>query len=141
MLYFVQLQVSVDQKHLSEARAGILSILHTIMSSVTLLWSVLYLADSSDRPAGAAAACSSSNINLGSTKVQKKTCVEFIYLQALSIQMFEKSQVIKVYQIRKGCKANYKALEFSLLSPNQKRWKSGKYSQKWLSSKIPTRVQ
>uniref|UniRef100_A0AAR2L0I9 Dopey N-terminal domain-containing protein n=1 Tax=Pygocentrus nattereri TaxID=42514 RepID=A0AAR2L0I9_PYGNA len=63
-----QLQVSVDQKHLAEARAGILSILHTIMSSVTLLWSVLYMADSSDRPA-AAAACSSSNINLGSTKV------------------------------------------------------------------------
>uniref|UniRef100_A0AAY5EM57 Dopey N-terminal domain-containing protein n=1 Tax=Electrophorus electricus TaxID=8005 RepID=A0AAY5EM57_ELEEL len=62
-----QLQVSVDQKHLAEARSGILSILHTIMSSVTLLWTVLYLADSSDRPA--AAACSSSNINLGSTKV------------------------------------------------------------------------
>uniref|UniRef100_A0AAY4AJA5 Protein dopey-1 n=1 Tax=Denticeps clupeoides TaxID=299321 RepID=A0AAY4AJA5_9TELE len=63
-----QLQVSVDQKHLAEARAGILSILHTIMSSVTLLWSVLYLADSSDWPA-AASACSTSNINLGSTKV------------------------------------------------------------------------
>uniref|UniRef100_A0A674E381 DOP1 leucine zipper like protein A n=1 Tax=Salmo trutta TaxID=8032 RepID=A0A674E381_SALTR len=63
-----QLQVSVDQKHLAEARSGILSILHTIMSSVTLLWSVLYQADSSDRPAAASAA-STSNINLGSTKV------------------------------------------------------------------------
>uniref|UniRef100_A0A8C1JXA9 Protein dopey-1-like n=1 Tax=Cyprinus carpio TaxID=7962 RepID=A0A8C1JXA9_CYPCA len=63
-----QLQANVDQKHLAEARAGILSILHTIMSSVTLLWGVLYLADSSDRPA-AASACSTSNINLGSTKV------------------------------------------------------------------------
>uniref|UniRef100_A0A673VWI8 DOP1 leucine zipper like protein A n=1 Tax=Salmo trutta TaxID=8032 RepID=A0A673VWI8_SALTR len=63
-----QLQVSVDQKHLAEARSGILSILHTIMSSVTLLWSVLYQADSTDRPAAASAA-STSNINLGSTKV------------------------------------------------------------------------
>lgn len=64
-----QLQVSVDQKHLAEARLGILSILHTIMSSVTLLWSVLHQADNSDRPAAASAA-STSNINLGSTKVQ-----------------------------------------------------------------------
>lgn len=63
-----QLQVSVDQKHLAEARSGILSILHTIMSSVTLLWSSLYLADSSERPSGATC---SSNINLGSTKVRK----------------------------------------------------------------------
>uniref|UniRef100_A0A4W6E628 DOP1 leucine zipper like protein A n=1 Tax=Lates calcarifer TaxID=8187 RepID=A0A4W6E628_LATCA len=63
-----QLQVSVDQKHLTEARSGILSILHTIMSSVTLLWSVLHQADNSDKPAAASAA-STSNINLGSTKV------------------------------------------------------------------------
>ena len=67
-----QLQVSVDQKHLAEARSGILSILHTIMASVTLLWSVLFQADSSDRPAAACAA-STSNINLGSTKVTVTT--------------------------------------------------------------------
>ncbi|KAI4905247.1 hypothetical protein NFI96_024615, partial [Prochilodus magdalenae] len=73
-----QLQVSVDQKHLAEARAGILSILHTIMSSVTLLWSVLYLADSSDRPAGAAAGCSNSNINLGSTKNLRQQILELL---------------------------------------------------------------
>ncbi|XP_076837003.1 protein DOP1A isoform X2 [Brachyhypopomus gauderio] len=72
-----QLQVSVDQKHLAEARAGILSILHTIMSSVTLLWSVLFLADSSDRPAGASA-CSSSNINLGSTKNLRQQILELL---------------------------------------------------------------
>lgn len=60
--------MSVDQKHLAEARLGILSILHTIMSSVTLLWSVLHQADNSDKPAAASAA-STSNINLGSTKV------------------------------------------------------------------------
>lgn len=62
--------MSVDQKHLAEARSGILSILHTIMSSVTLLWSVLHQADSSDKPAAASAA-STSNINLGSTKVHQ----------------------------------------------------------------------
>lgn len=67
-----QLQVSVDQKHLAEARLGILSILHTIMSSVTLLWSVLHQADNSDKPAAASAA-SISNINLGSTKVPQTT--------------------------------------------------------------------
>lgn len=67
-MHISQLQVSVDQKHLAEARSGILSILHTIMSSVTLLWSVLHQADNSDKPAAASAA-STSNINLGSTKV------------------------------------------------------------------------
>ncbi|XP_066513022.1 protein dopey-1-like [Hoplias malabaricus] len=72
-----QLQVSVDQKHLAEARAGILSILHTIMSSVTLLWNVLFLADSSERPAGAAAACN-SNINLGSTKNLRQQILELL---------------------------------------------------------------
>ncbi|KAJ8290895.1 hypothetical protein GJAV_G00018940 [Gymnothorax javanicus] len=72
-----QLQVGVDQKQLSEARAGILSILHTIMSSVTLLWNVLYLADSSDRPAAASAA-STSNINLGSTKNLRQQILELL---------------------------------------------------------------
>ncbi|XP_064198494.1 protein dopey-1 [Anguilla rostrata] len=72
-----QLQVSVDQKQLSEARAGILSILHTIMSSVTLLWSVLYMADSSERPAAASAA-STSNINLGSTKNLRQQILELL---------------------------------------------------------------
>ncbi|XP_061092649.1 protein dopey-1 isoform X1 [Conger conger] len=71
------LQVSVDQKQLSEARAGILSILHTIMSSVTLLWSVLYLADSSERPTAASAA-STSNINLGSTKNLRQQILELL---------------------------------------------------------------
>uniref|UniRef100_A0A8C3G1V4 DOP1 leucine zipper like protein A n=1 Tax=Cyclopterus lumpus TaxID=8103 RepID=A0A8C3G1V4_CYCLU len=72
-----QLQVSVDQKHLAEARSGILSILHTIMSSVTLLWSVLHQADSSDKPAAASAA-STSNINLGSTKNLRQQILELL---------------------------------------------------------------
>ncbi|XP_061572191.1 protein dopey-1 [Cololabis saira] len=72
-----QLQVSVDQKHLAEARSGILSILHTIMSSVTLLWSVLHHADSSDKPA-AASASSTSNINLGSTKNLRQQILELL---------------------------------------------------------------
>uniref|UniRef100_A0A669QF58 DOP1 leucine zipper like protein A n=1 Tax=Phasianus colchicus TaxID=9054 RepID=A0A669QF58_PHACC len=63
-----QLLVNVDQKHLIEARNGILSILHMIMSSVTLLWNILHLADSSEKTAAAAAA-SVTTINLGSTKV------------------------------------------------------------------------
>ncbi|TRY84642.1 hypothetical protein DNTS_001365 [Danionella cerebrum] len=72
-----QLRANVDQKHLAEARAGILSILHTIMSSVTLLWGVLYLADSSERPA-AASASSTSNINLGSTKNLRQQILELL---------------------------------------------------------------
>ncbi|KAM4632697.1 protein DOP1A [Polymixia lowei] len=72
-----QLQVSVDQKHLAEARSGILSILHTIMSSVTLLWSILYQADNSDKPAAACAA-STSNINLGSTKNLRQQILELL---------------------------------------------------------------
>ncbi|CAN9514115.1 unnamed protein product [Ophioblennius macclurei] len=72
-----QLQVSVDQKHLAEARSGILSILHTIMSSVTLLWSILHQADTSDKPAAACAA-STSNINLGSTKNLRQQILELL---------------------------------------------------------------
>ncbi|XP_077431543.1 protein DOP1A isoform X3 [Vanacampus margaritifer] len=72
-----QLHVSVDQKHLAEARSGILSILHTIMSSVTLLWSVLHHADSSEKPAAASAA-STSNINLGSTKKIRQQILELL---------------------------------------------------------------
>lgn len=75
--------MSVDQKHLAEARSGILSILHTIMSSVTLLWSVLHQADSSDKPAAASAA-STSNINLGSTKVhQAQICAPYDYFREI----------------------------------------------------------
>lgn len=66
--------MSVDQKHLTEARSGILSILHTIMTSVTLLWSILHQADNSDKPAAASAA-SMSNINLGSTKVSSTNII------------------------------------------------------------------
>ncbi|KAK2844177.1 hypothetical protein Q5P01_010836 [Channa striata] len=72
-----QLQVSVDQKHLAEARSGILSILHTIMSSVTLLWSILHQADNSDKPAAASGA-STSNINLGSTKNLRQQILELL---------------------------------------------------------------
>ncbi|XP_048881412.1 protein dopey-1 isoform X3 [Brienomyrus brachyistius] len=72
-----QLQAGVDQKQLAEARSGILSILHTIMSSVTLLWSVLYLADSSERPAAASASWL-SNINLGSTKNLRQQILELL---------------------------------------------------------------
>ncbi|XP_058517044.1 protein dopey-1 isoform X1 [Ochotona princeps] len=62
-----QLLVSVDQKHLFEARSGILSILHMIMSSVTLLWSILHQADASEKMTVAASA-SVTTINLGATK-------------------------------------------------------------------------
>ncbi|NWH38376.1 DOP1 protein, partial [Chloropsis hardwickii] len=72
-----QLLVNVDQKHLVEARNGILSILHMIMSSVTLLWSILHLADSSEKSAAAAAA-SITTINLGSTKNLRQQILELL---------------------------------------------------------------
>ncbi|NXF38467.1 DOP1 protein, partial [Nyctibius bracteatus] len=72
-----QLLVNVDQKHLTEARNGILSILHMIMSSVTLLWSILHLADSSEKTAAAAAA-SITTINLGSTKNLRQQILELL---------------------------------------------------------------
>ncbi|KAG2468580.1 DOP1 protein, partial [Polypterus senegalus] len=75
--YHQQLLVNVDQKHLAEARSGILSILHTIISSVTLLWSVLYLADTSERPASASAILPSI-INLGSTKNLRQQILELL---------------------------------------------------------------
>uniref|UniRef100_A0A8B9RBV9 Dopey N-terminal domain-containing protein n=1 Tax=Astyanax mexicanus TaxID=7994 RepID=A0A8B9RBV9_ASTMX len=100
-----QLQVSVDQKHLAEARAGILSILHTIMSSVTLLWSVLYLADSSDRPAGAAAACSSSNINLGSTKNLRQQILELLGPISMNHGTHFMAAIAYVWNERKQVKA------------------------------------
>ncbi|XP_066867332.1 protein dopey-1 isoform X4 [Kogia breviceps] len=72
-----QLLVSVDQKHLLEARSGILSILHMIMSSVTLLWSVLHQADSSEKIAIAASA-SVTTINLGATKNLRQQILELL---------------------------------------------------------------
>ncbi|NXD21729.1 DOP1 protein, partial [Spelaeornis formosus] len=71
-----QLLVNVDQKHLVEARNGILSILHMIMSSVTLLWSILHLADSSEKTTAAAA--SITTINLGSTKNLRQQILELL---------------------------------------------------------------
>ncbi|ETE71484.1 Protein dopey-1, partial [Ophiophagus hannah] len=71
------LLVNVDQKHMFEARSGILSILHIIMSSVTLLWSILYQADSSEKTAVAAAA-SVTTINLGSTKNLRQQILELL---------------------------------------------------------------
>uniref|UniRef100_A0A8B9F2X9 DOP1 leucine zipper like protein A n=1 Tax=Amazona collaria TaxID=241587 RepID=A0A8B9F2X9_9PSIT len=70
-----QLLINVDQKHLIEARNGILSILHMIMSSVTLLWSILHLADSSEKTAAAA---SITTINLGSTKNLRQQILELL---------------------------------------------------------------
>ncbi|XP_062837276.1 protein dopey-1 isoform X2 [Anolis carolinensis] len=72
-----QLLVNVDQKHMFEARSGILSILHMIMSSVTLLWSILQQADSSERAATAAAAAVTT-INLGSTKNLRQQILELL---------------------------------------------------------------
>ncbi|XP_030054935.1 protein DOP1A isoform X1 [Microcaecilia unicolor] len=70
-----QLLVNVDQKHLVEARSGILSILHMIMSSVTLLWSVLHQADSSEKTVAAA---SVTTVNLGSTKNLRQQILELL---------------------------------------------------------------
>uniref|UniRef100_H0XB58 DOP1 leucine zipper like protein A n=1 Tax=Otolemur garnettii TaxID=30611 RepID=H0XB58_OTOGA len=72
-----QLLVNIDQKHLFEARSGILSILHLIMSSVTLLWSVLHQADSSEKTAAAASA-SVTTINLGATKNLRQQILELL---------------------------------------------------------------
>ncbi|XP_055965737.1 protein dopey-1 isoform X3 [Sorex fumeus] len=72
-----QLLVNVDQKHLVEARSGILSILHLIMSSVTLLWSILHQADSSEKMAVAASA-SVTTINLGATKNLRQQILELL---------------------------------------------------------------
>ncbi|XP_006870721.1 PREDICTED: protein dopey-1 isoform X2 [Chrysochloris asiatica] len=72
-----QLLVNVDQKHLFEARSGILSILHMIMSSVTLLWSILHQAESSEKMAVAASA-SVTTINLGATKNLRQQILELL---------------------------------------------------------------
>nr|XP_055066452.1 protein dopey-1 isoform X3 [Misgurnus anguillicaudatus] len=101
---YYQLQANVDQKHLGEARAGILSILHTIMSSVTLLWGVLYLVDSSDRPA-AASACSSSNINLGSTKNLRQQILELLGPISMNHGAHFMAAIAYVWNERKQTKA------------------------------------
>uniref|UniRef100_A0A8C9AXZ7 DOP1 leucine zipper like protein A n=1 Tax=Prolemur simus TaxID=1328070 RepID=A0A8C9AXZ7_PROSS len=72
-----QLLVNVDQKYLFEARSGILSILHMIMSSVTLLWSILHQADSSEKMTVAACA-SVTTINLGATKNLRQQILELL---------------------------------------------------------------
>ncbi|KAM6181961.1 protein DOP1A isoform 5-T5 [Erethizon dorsatum] len=72
-----QLLVSVDQKHLFKARSGILSVLHMIMSSVTLLWSTLHQADASEKTTAAASA-SVTTINLGATKNLRQQILELL---------------------------------------------------------------
>ncbi|XP_043929288.1 protein dopey-1 [Protopterus annectens] len=72
-----QLLVNVDQRHLSEARSRILSVLHIIMSSVTLLWSILHQVDSPNRTLSEAAA-SVTMINLGSTKNLRQQILELL---------------------------------------------------------------
>ncbi|KAG3289843.1 protein DOP1A isoform X2 [Ictidomys tridecemlineatus] len=72
-----QLLVNIDQKHLFEARSGILSILHMIMSSVTLLWSILHQADASEKMTVAASA-SVTTINLGATKNLRQQILELL---------------------------------------------------------------
>ncbi|KAM7382489.1 hypothetical protein PAMP_002216 [Pampus punctatissimus] len=99
-----QLQVSVDQKHLAEARSGILSILHTIMSSVTLLWSVLHQADNSDKPAAASAA-STSNINLGSTKNLRQQILELLGPISMNHGAHFMAAIAYVWNERKQVKA------------------------------------
>uniref|UniRef100_A0A4W3J8C0 DOP1 leucine zipper like protein A n=1 Tax=Callorhinchus milii TaxID=7868 RepID=A0A4W3J8C0_CALMI len=73
-IQYHQLLVTVDEKYLSEARNGILSILPTIMSSVTLLWGILQVADSTERTSGASAV----TINLGSTKNLRQQILELL---------------------------------------------------------------
>ncbi|XP_036173580.1 protein dopey-1 isoform X2 [Myotis myotis] len=74
---YLQLWVNVDHRHLYEARKGILSVLHMIMSSVTLLWSILHQADSSEKMTVAASA-SVTTINLGATKNLRQQILELL---------------------------------------------------------------
>ncbi|XP_067900808.1 protein dopey-1 isoform X4 [Heterodontus francisci] len=73
-IQYHQLMVTVDQKYLSEARNGILFILCTIMSSVSLLWGILQVADSTERTVAASAV----TINLGSTKSLRQQILELL---------------------------------------------------------------
>ncbi|XP_030012954.1 protein dopey-1 isoform X3 [Sphaeramia orbicularis] len=113
-----QLQVSVDQKHLAEARSGILSILHTIMSSVTLLWSVLHQADSSDKPA-AASASSTSNINLGSTKNLRQQILELLGPISMNHGAHFMAAIAYVWNERKQVKAPVRNKVIPLASEEQ----------------------
>uniref|UniRef100_A0A665VI32 DOP1 leucine zipper like protein A n=1 Tax=Echeneis naucrates TaxID=173247 RepID=A0A665VI32_ECHNA len=113
-----QLQVSVDQKHLAEARSGILSILHTIMSSVTLLWSVLHQADNSDKPAAASAA-STSNINLGSTKNLRQQILELLGPISMNHGAHFMAAIAYVWNERKQAKTPVKNKVIPIASEEQ----------------------
>ncbi|XP_074539028.1 protein DOP1A isoform X3 [Halichoeres trimaculatus] len=113
-----QLQASVDQKHLAEARSGILSILHTIMSSVTLLWSVLHQADNSDKPAAASAA-STSNINLGSTKNLRQQILELLGPISMNHGAHFMAAIAYVWNERKQVKAPVRNKVIPLASEEQ----------------------
>ncbi|XP_051867917.1 protein dopey-1 isoform X1 [Pristis pectinata] len=73
-IQYHQFLVTVDQKYLTEARNGILFILYTIMSSVSLLWGILQVADSTERTTVASAV----TINLGSTKSLRQQILELL---------------------------------------------------------------
>ncbi|XP_069788305.1 protein DOP1A isoform X2 [Narcine bancroftii] len=73
-IQYHQFLVTVDQKCLTEARNGILFILYTIMSSVSLLWGLLQVVDSTERTTVASAV----TINLGSTKSLRQQILELL---------------------------------------------------------------
>ncbi|XP_048456543.1 protein dopey-1 isoform X8 [Rhincodon typus] len=72
--FLFQHMVTVDQKYLSEARNGILFILRTIVSSVSLLWGILQVVDSTEKTIAASAV----TINLGSTKSLRQQILELL---------------------------------------------------------------
>jgi len=75
LLQIHSLLANVDQKNLIEACNGILYVLHMITSSVTLLWSVLRLADSLEKTTAGAAFI--TTINFGSTNIRISGIISF----------------------------------------------------------------
>ncbi|XP_049628136.1 protein dopey-1 isoform X2 [Suncus etruscus] len=100
-----QLLVNVDQKHLFEARSGILSILHMIMSSVTLLWSILHQADSSEKMTVAASA-SVTTINLGATKNLRQQILELLGPISMNHGVHFMAAIAFVWNERRHSKTN-----------------------------------
>ncbi|XP_069462423.1 protein DOP1A isoform X2 [Ambystoma mexicanum] len=114
-----QLLVNIDQKHLLEARSGVLSILHLIMTSVALLWSILYQTDSSELATASAATASVTTVNLGSPKNVRQQILELLGPISMNHGVHFMAAIAYVWNERRCIKNTAKAKVITTASEEQ----------------------
>ncbi|XP_069091714.1 protein dopey-1 isoform X2 [Pleurodeles waltl] len=112
-----QLLVNIDQKHLLEARSGVLSILHLIMTSVALLWGILYQTDASELAAAATATV--TTVHLGSSKNVRQQILELLGPISMNHGVHFMAAIAFVWNERRQSQNTAKAKVISIATDEQ----------------------